>query len=194
MNPVTRLPVIQVNNLLHSQKRNQERENHNHPLHTHVPNPDKPVGQKRQEKAHNSIKKADGKTLCTKLHPRTLVEKHEFGRIVSVHEKHGHLANDIMHSPGNAEEVNEDGTGQPDLRVVEKGLPRDNLLDEKWDPNDNDDGDEDQLVAGEDGGAVDGTHGEFGLGLDELGHGLGESGEVALVHGLGVLQAHVRPN
>ena len=41
---------------------------------------------------------------------------------------------------------------------------------------------------------MDGAHGEVSLGLDELGHGVGEAGEVALVHGLGVLEAHVGPN
>lgn len=41
---------------------------------------------------------------------------------------------------------------------------------------------------------MDGAHGEFGLGFNELGHGIGEAGEVALVHGLGVLEARRGPN
>lgn len=35
---------------------------------------------------------------------------------------------------------------------------------------------------------MDGSHGDPGFGFDELGHGLGEPGEIALVHGLGVLE------
>nr|POE85141.1 hypothetical protein CFP56_55367 [Quercus suber] len=91
-----------------------------------------------------------------------------------------------------AEEVIENQAGEPELGIVKQGLAFHNLLDREGDPNQDCDHVEAQLPAGEERGPVNQTDVELGLGLDEIGHRLGESREIALVHLLRLLRGLVR--
>lgn len=188
MNPITSLPIIQEHNLFDSQERNQQCKNHNHPLHHHIAQLHETLSHKRQQQTHHSVQEPHSETLCTKLHSRTLIEKHELRRIIAIHQKHWHLPYDVVHGTRDTEEVYEDRTRQPDFGVVEQGLTREKLLHEKGYPDQDDERDEDHLVPGDNRGSMDGSHRDPGFGFDELGHGLGEPGEIALVHGLGILE------
>nr|DAD20566.1 TPA_asm: hypothetical protein HUJ06_022029 [Nelumbo nucifera] len=78
MNSISRLPVVQINNFLHSPKRNQEHEYHRHPLHSHIPNPNKQMCHEGQQQPHHRIQESYSKSLCSELHSRPLVEEDEF--------------------------------------------------------------------------------------------------------------------
>ena len=66
------------------------------------------------------------------------------------------------------------------------------LLDLKGDPNQGGDHDEAQLPGGKERRPVNRIDDELGLDLDEIGHQLGKSQEIALVHLLRLLQGLVR--
>nr|POE66739.1 hypothetical protein CFP56_68400 [Quercus suber] len=91
-----------------------------------------------------------------------------------------------------AEEVIENQAGEPELGIVKQGLAFHDLLDREGDPNQGRDHVEAQLPGGEERGPVNQTDVELGLGLDEIGHRLGESREIALVHLLRLLRGLVR--
>ena len=75
---------------------------------------------------------------------------------------------------------------------MKQGLAFHDLLDCKGDPNQGRDHDEAQLPSGEERRSVNQTEVELGLGLDEIGHQLGKSLEIALVHLLRLLRGLVR--
>ena len=77
---------------------------------------------------------------------------------------------------------------------MKQGLAFHDLLDRESDPNQGRDHDEAQLPGGEEPRLVNQTEVELGLGLDEIGHQLGKSREIALVHLLRLLWGLVRSN
>lgn len=93
-----------------------------------------------------------------------------------------------MHRPRNAEEVDEHGEREPDLRIVQKGVPKNDFFDQERDRNQETDNKECDLIAGEDWGADNRANGDMGLCLDELGHRFRHPGEVGLFHGGGILE------
>jgi hypothetical protein len=92
---------------------------------------------------------------------------------------------DPVHAPRNAEEVDEERPSHPNPAVMEQSLPIDDPLDDEGDGDEEEDDEQDDLVAGEEGRADDGADLEACAGLDELNHGVGEAGEVGLIHLLG---------
>ena len=95
-----------------------------------------------------------------------------------------------MHSTKNAEEVNGNRAGEPELQIVKQAFH--DLLDHEGDPNQGRDHDEAQSPGGEEWRPVNRTDGKLGFGLDEISHQLGELREIALVHLLQLLEGLVR--
>nr|POE86886.1 hypothetical protein CFP56_24878 [Quercus suber] len=79
-----------------------------------------------------------------------------------------------------------------ELGIVKQGLAFHDLLDREGDPNQGRDHVEAQLPGGKERGPVNQTDVELGLGLDEIGHRLGKSREITLVHLLRLLRGLVR--
>ena len=77
---------------------------------------------------------------------------------------------------------------------MKQGLAFHDLLDHESDPNQGRDHDEAQLPGGEERRLVNQTEVELGLGLDKIGHQLGKSQEIALVHLLRLLWGLVQSN
>lgn len=192
MDPITRLPIIQIDHLLDRPKRNEQRSNHHRPLDVQIFHLHEHTRHERQQQAHNRVQEPDREPLCPELHTRALVEEYQLVRVVPVRHEHGHLPNDVVHRARYAEEVDEHRTGQPDFRVVEQSLTHHNLLHSEWDPNENSHNNQRQLLLGEKRWAVDRADDEIGLGLDEMGHRLGEPGEVSLVHLIGLFRGLIR--
>ena len=96
----------------------------------------------------------------------------------------------VVHSAKNVEKVNGNRAGKPKLRIVKQAFH--DLLDHEGDPNQGCDHDEAQLPGGEERRPVNWTDGKLGFGLDENGHQLDKSREIALVHLLRLLGALVR--
>lgn len=108
MNPITSLPIIQVNNLLHSPGGYKQSHKHHQSLNIKVPNPNKHISNKRQEQPNDSVQEPHSEPLSSKLHPRSLVEENKLVRIVTILKKHRHLPDNVVHRSGDAEEVDED--------------------------------------------------------------------------------------
>ncbi|KAK9986287.1 hypothetical protein SO802_031238 [Lithocarpus litseifolius] len=84
------------------------------------------------------------------------------------------------------------GASEPELRIVKQGLAFHDLLDSEGDPNQGHDHNEAQLPGGEEQRPVNQTDSKLGFDLDEIGHRLCESREIALVHLLRLLRGLVR--
>ena len=110
MDPITRLPIIQIDHLLHRPKRNEQRNNHHRPLHVHILHLHEHTRHERQQQTHNRVQEPDREPLRPELHTRALVEEYQLVRIVPVRQEHGHLPNDVVHRARDAEEVDEHRT------------------------------------------------------------------------------------
>ena len=75
---------------------------------------------------------------------------------------------------------------------MKQGLTFHDLLDRKGDPNQGHDHNETQLLGGKERRPMNRTDIKLGLGLDEIGHQLDKSLEIALVHLLWLLRGLVR--
>lgn len=191
MNAISSLPVIQVDHLPHSPPPDRHDSQHRKPLRLQALHPHQQVSHPSNHEAHKRVQEPDRKPLGPQLHPRPLVEEHELVGIRSVGEEHGRVPDDPVHAPRHAEEVDEERPGHPDPAVVEQGLPLDDPLDHEGDGDEEEDAEQDDLVAGEERRAHYGPDLEARAGLYELGHGVGEAGEVGLVHLLGSAEAGV---
>ena len=191
MNAITSLPVIQVDHLPNSPPSNDHDSQHHTALRLQALHPHQQVCHRSNHETHERVQEPYGKPLSPQLHPRPLVEEHELVGIGAVGEEHGRVPDDPVHAPRHAEEVDEERPGHPDPAVVEQGLPLDDPLDHEWDGGEEEDAEQDDLVAGEERRADDGADLEARAGLDELGHGVGEAGEVGLVHLLGSAEGGV---
>ena len=175
MNPITRLPIVQKHDLLHRPERNEQRYNHNQSLHIEIPYLHEHVRHKRQQQPDDRVKGPDREPFRPKLHPGTLVEEHQLVRVIPVRQKHRHFPNYVVHRTGDAEEVDENRTGEPEFRIVEESLAGDDLLDGERDPDQDNDNDDSQLLGGEKWRTVDRSNDKLGSRFDEIGHRFGES-------------------
>ena len=192
MNPVAGLPIVQIHDLLHRPERNEQRHDHNKPLHIQIPHLHEQMRHERQQQPDDRVQEPDREPFSPELHPGPLVEENQLVRVIPIGQKHRHFPNYVVHRAGNAEEVNENRAGEPELGIVKQGLAFHDLLDREGDPNQDREHDEGQLLGGEERRPVNRTDVELGLGLDEIGHRLGESREIALVHLLRLLGGVVR--
>lgn len=133
MNPITSLPIIQIDHLPDRPVRDQDCHNHEPSLRPRAPHPHQHMGHKPQQQTHHRIQEPDCEPLRPELHSRTLIEEHQLRWVIPIGQKHGHLPNYIVHRPGNAEEVDEHGEEEPDLPIVKKGVPRKDSFDEERD-------------------------------------------------------------
>lgn len=191
MNAVASLPVIQENHLPDRPPSNHHDRKHREPLRLQALHLDQQVCHHSQHQPHEGVQEPNSKPLGAQLHPRTLVEEDELVGIGTVGEEHGRVPDDPVHPSRHAEEVDEERAGHPELGVVEHGVPLRDPPDPEGDGHEEEDDEQGDLVAGDERRAHDGADLEPRAGLDELGHGVGEAGEVGLVHLLGVGEAGV---
>nr|DAD23302.1 TPA_asm: hypothetical protein HUJ06_024764 [Nelumbo nucifera] len=76
MNSISRLPVVQIYNLLDSPKRNQKRQKHKHPLDLHVPHLNKQMCHECQQQSYDRIQESNCKPLYSELQFRPLIEEY----------------------------------------------------------------------------------------------------------------------
>ena len=107
LNLIPSLPIIQVNNLLHSQQRDDHSQHHNHPLLTDIPNAHKRVSDICQEQPNHIVQEPNREPLRPELKIRSFVEENELVRILVISDEHRHSFDDVMHRPGYAEEVHQ---------------------------------------------------------------------------------------
>lgn len=195
MHSVPCLPIVEVNNLLHSPERNDHGYHHQHPLHLRTFQLDQSMCYQSHHQTHNSIQGPDCETFSPELHSRPLVEEHELRGIIPVRQEHRHIPDDVVHRPRNTEEVHKHGPSHPDLAIVQQSFPSNHPSDEERRRDQRHQRQEGHLAAGKEGRALDGTDGDPRLRLYELGHRLRKAGEVGLLHSLRVLEVnHRRPH
>lgn len=192
MNPITSLPIIQKHNLLDSQKTNQQRENHNHPLHGNTLDLNKTMSHKRQKQTHKCIQESNSKTLSTKLHSRSLIEKHKLRRIVTILKKHRHFPYNVMHCTRNTKKVNKNRTSQPNPRIMQQCFPSQKLLNKKRQPDQNHNNNENNFVSRQNRRTMNWSHREFRFHFHEFRHRFSKSREIPLIHMFRILQTMIR--
>lgn len=140
-----------------------------------------------QNKTNDHVQGSNGEAFRPQLHPRSLVEEDEAIGVATVGKHHGHVTDDIVHRARDSKEVNEKSEGYPETSVVEEGVALQYAAYQKWGGDEDGSKKEEDLAEGDKGRAQDGTtEGDLGLGLNEVGHGVGTPGDVGLVHGYGV--------
>ncbi len=105
MDTVASLPIIQKYDLLHSPEGDAHYDQHEQPLDVLALDINQKMRDKCQQQPDQSIKKPYGKTLGAQLDAGALDKENQFVGIVPVGHKHRHLPNNIVHSAGDAEEI-----------------------------------------------------------------------------------------
>ncbi|GAB2301105.1 hypothetical protein Dimus_035138 [Dionaea muscipula] len=178
MNTIAGLPIIEMDHFPNSPERDDKCKNHQGPLHIDTPNLDNPMSHQSKNQPNNGVQESNSETLCSELHPGPLVEEHQLTGIIPVPYKHRHLTNYVKHGPRNTEEVHEDRTEEPELVVMEQCLTGNDLFERIRGPDQKNRHKERDLLPREHGWAIDGSDRDPGLGLDELGDGFSEAGEI----------------
>lgn len=107
MDPVASLPVIQRYDLFHRPEGDSHCDQHEQPLRVLAFHINQKMRDKGEQQPYQRIQKPYGKTLGAQLDARALDKEDQFVGIVPVRHEKRHLPNNVVHSAGDTEEIDE---------------------------------------------------------------------------------------